>query len=148
TTFTVRFAPTSIGTKTGVLHIANNDADENPFNISLTGICPLVTEAWVQRYNAISYDYATAVVVDASGNVVVTGDPATIKYLAGGTAGWTNLGGTALAVDGSGNVVVIGLSGEDYDTAKYAAADGTLLWEKRYNGPRLYNSSAMAVAVD
>ncbi|MBK8090668.1 MAG: choice-of-anchor D domain-containing protein [Verrucomicrobiaceae bacterium] len=37
TTFTVKFAPTSAGTKTAALHIANNDSDENPFDITLTG---------------------------------------------------------------------------------------------------------------
>ncbi len=37
TTFTVRFQPTSIGPKSAVLHIASNDADENPFNILVTG---------------------------------------------------------------------------------------------------------------
>jgi hypothetical protein len=37
TTFTVRFAPTSVGTKTAAIHIANNDDDEAPFDITLTG---------------------------------------------------------------------------------------------------------------
>ncbi len=37
TTFTVRFAPTSTGGKTAALHIASNDSDENPFDITLTG---------------------------------------------------------------------------------------------------------------
>jgi hypothetical protein len=37
TTFTVRFAPTAVGARTAALHIANNDADENPFDITLTG---------------------------------------------------------------------------------------------------------------
>lgn len=37
TTFTVRFAPVSSGAKTATLHIASNDADENPFNLTLTG---------------------------------------------------------------------------------------------------------------
>ncbi len=37
TTFTIRFAPTSIGLKNAALHIASNDADENPFDIALTG---------------------------------------------------------------------------------------------------------------
>src|SRR5882672_9947091 len=51
----------------------------------------------------------------------------------------------ALAVDGNGNGVGTGSSlgsfdslgnlNADYYTAKYAAADGALLWEKRYNGP-------------
>ena len=37
TTFTVRFAPITAGAKTAALHIASNDADENPFDIALTG---------------------------------------------------------------------------------------------------------------
>lgn len=37
TTFTVRFAPTSLGAKTAALHVANNDPDENPFDIILSG---------------------------------------------------------------------------------------------------------------
>ena len=37
TTFTVRFAPNFTGTKAAALHIASNDADENPFDIALTG---------------------------------------------------------------------------------------------------------------
>ncbi len=37
TTFTVRFSPTSAGAKTATLSIANNDSDENPFDITLNG---------------------------------------------------------------------------------------------------------------
>jgi hypothetical protein len=37
TTFTIRFAPTSAGTKTAAIRIANNDDDESPFDITLTG---------------------------------------------------------------------------------------------------------------
>jgi cyclophilin family peptidyl-prolyl cis-trans isomerase len=37
TTFIVRFAPTSAGLKSAALHIVNNDTDENPFDINLTG---------------------------------------------------------------------------------------------------------------
>ena len=35
--FTVRFTPTSAGTRTAVLSIPSNDADENPFEINLSG---------------------------------------------------------------------------------------------------------------
>lgn len=38
TTFTIRFAPTTGGAKTAAIHIASNDADESPFDISLTGL--------------------------------------------------------------------------------------------------------------
>jgi hypothetical protein len=99
--------------------------------------------------------------VDASGNVVVTAssyngppnydnDYYTAKYAAAdgallwekrydGPAHGSDVP-SAVAVDGSGNVVVTGQSGSssserDYYTVKYAAADGALLWEKRYNGP-------------
>jgi hypothetical protein len=48
-------------------------------------------------------------------------------------------GATAVATDATGNVVVTGYSwnGTDQDvyTAKYAAANGSLLWEKRDNDP-------------
>ena len=110
---------------------------------------------WEKRYNgtANSYDYVWGVVVDGSGNVVVTGTSGTIKYLADGTGAWTNNGGaTALTVDGSGNVVVTAYSNNngnaDSYTAKYAASDGALLWEKRYNGAANSADFAWAVAVD
>ena len=37
TAFTVRFAPVSTGVKTAALRIANNDSNNNPFHIALTG---------------------------------------------------------------------------------------------------------------
>jgi hypothetical protein len=37
TTFTVRFAPSSIGAKNAVLSIPNDDTNENPFTINLSG---------------------------------------------------------------------------------------------------------------
>jgi uncharacterized delta-60 repeat protein len=42
TTFTVQFAPTALGSRSAAIHIASNDADENPFDIQLsgTGISP------------------------------------------------------------------------------------------------------------
>ena len=38
TTFTVRFAPLTAGAKVAVLHLANNDSNENPFDINLGGL--------------------------------------------------------------------------------------------------------------
>jgi hypothetical protein len=37
TTFIIRFSPTSEGSKTASISIANNDADENPYDITLNG---------------------------------------------------------------------------------------------------------------
>ena len=37
TTFTCTFAPGAIGPRTAIIHIASNDADKNPFDITLTG---------------------------------------------------------------------------------------------------------------
>ncbi|MCX6854620.1 MAG: choice-of-anchor D domain-containing protein, partial [Verrucomicrobia bacterium] len=37
TTFAVRFAPGAAGARTAAIHIANNDSDENPFDITLIG---------------------------------------------------------------------------------------------------------------
>ncbi len=101
---------------------------------------------------------ARAVGMDAEGNVFVTGnslntdtrfDYYTVKYASAdgailwennfnGPAGWNDYGAD-LAVDAAGDVFVTGQSGngDDFDayTAKYAGADGALLWERRYDGP-------------
>ena len=59
---------------------------------------------------------------------------------------------SAVAVDSDGNVYVTGESPgsgtySDYATIKYAAA-GTLLWERRYNGPGNGDDCAYPLAVD
>jgi hypothetical protein len=116
-------------------------------------------EAWVARYNGPgnSSDEATALTVDVSGNVYVTGRGSsvsgndnftTIKYSSvgetlwvrsyngmGNDADWAN----AIAVDNSGNVYVTGGSrgsgtASDYATIKYNS-NGDTLWVRRYNGP-------------
>ena len=71
-----------------------------PFSILISSFCfAQVTTAWVNRYNGpvSDLDRANAMVVDASGNVYVTGrsanigiapDYATIKYNASGIEQW------------------------------------------------------------
>ena len=50
TTFTVTFAPTSVGLHSDTLLLASNDADENPFEIVLSGIGLTAQQSWRQQY--------------------------------------------------------------------------------------------------
>ncbi|MCL4788187.1 MAG: SBBP repeat-containing protein [Verrucomicrobia bacterium] len=130
---------------------------------------------WTNRYDgpANGYDYAYAIAVDSSGNVLVTGrssanntfpfndDIVTVAYSNSGIPLWTNRydgpageddWGRAIAVDGSGNVFVTG-SSRYYDGVRYYyyfvtiaySNAGEALWTNRYDGP---GGSASAIAVD
>lgn len=120
-----------------------------------------VREAWVRQHTGVKQanDAANAVAIDAAGNVIATGtadeDCFTTKYSRSGEmlwqrsyAGSNNLPDhcRALVLDVAGNVVVtgtveksrtgVGRDDSDFYTAKYAANDGSVLWEKLVNGPR------------
>jgi uncharacterized delta-60 repeat protein len=132
-----------------------------------------VDTAWVRRYNGPGNDRdeASAIVVDNSGNVYVTGksdggvvtnwDYATIKYYPNGDTAWVrryDAGANgldvpyAIVVDTSGNVCVTGRSfawatSYDYLTIKYYL-NGDLAWLRRYNGPGNSYDWAYAIAGD
>ena len=110
---------------------------------------------------------ATATAVDGRGNVFVTGyigaDIAyyTVKY--DGITGariWQKFHdaagadrATALVCDGDGHVIVTGWSvlaggNQDYFTIKYSGVNGSILWQKRYDGPNQGADIPVAVAVD
>jgi hypothetical protein len=143
-------------------------------------LCPALThaevvvQAWVQRYHGLGnrLNEATAVAVDGSNNVIVTGhsytnalgyasDYVTIKYSSDGVPLWTNRyagpgsfndGHSAVVVDGDNNVIVTGwsINGQnyaDYGTVKYSSA-GVPLWTNFYKGPVDDADVSYAVAVD
>jgi len=126
---------------------------------------------WTNRYNGPGNgeDKATAIKVDSSGNVFVTGYSvgsgsgsayafATIKYSNSGVPLWTNRYGElnssamayAMAVGSNGNVMVTGaliVDNSDYATVAYSSA-GSALWANRYNGPGNGIDLASSVVVD
>jgi len=131
-------------------------------------------QLWIARYNGPlnAWDNATAMTVDNSGNIYVTGgsdscrtgtryDYATIKYDSLGNEIWIKRyngsengadWGHAIAVDHSGNVYVTGDSRGtgtqlDYATIKYDSS-GNEIWVKRYNGPDNTDDKACAIALD
>jgi Beta-propeller repeat len=133
---------------------------------------PSGAEQWAARYNGPGNldDSASAVALDASANVYVTGnsagsgtslDYATIKYDTSGAEQWVaryngpgnfNDDARAIAVDGSGNSYVTGASTGsggiyDYATIKYDAA-GVEQWVARYNGPGNLIDFARGIGVD
>ncbi len=121
--------------------------------ISYSGIYPYNgVSAYTAKYAAASGALlwesrsagGQAVVVDSSGNVIVSGS-GLAKLRPDGTTAWGHDGGgRVIAVDAAGNVIV-GTSDGYLRTAKYAAATGALLWEKRRTTENGYLS---AVAVD
>ncbi len=133
---------------------------------------PYGDSLWVRRYNGPGNgdDVPTAMAVDDSGNVYVTGlslgvgtdhDYATIKYTSSGDTAWVRRynwqdndydQATAIAVDNNGNVLVSGLSYDnlnffDFATIKYSPA-GDSLWAKRFNGPDFDNDIPSALILE
>ena len=57
TTFTVTFTPSAAGARSAAIHIASNDANESPFDITLTGTATAgltVLETWRQTWFGIT----------------------------------------------------------------------------------------------
>jgi len=131
-------------------------------------------EQWVARYNGpdSGSDLATAIGIDAAGNIYVTGmsegplsdfDYATVRYNSAGVEQWAvryhgpineEDEAWAIAVDDSGNAYVTGFSFAggymiDYATVKYDA-NGVEQWAARYHGPYgpIAEDMASAIAID
>jgi uncharacterized delta-60 repeat protein len=128
---------------------------------------------WTRHFHGPqSFDYASCITVDASGNVYVSGNSyatssewniAIVKYNSLGDTIWTrryngpaNLTDivNAMAIDASGNVYITGytytssVNYYDYLTIKYNSS-GDTVWTRRYNGAASSSSDyAYALAVD
>lgn len=132
---------------------------ESEGTIATIKMSPSGSLVWSELYEYPSSFNAegTAIALDASGNVYVTGftkpdyggnyDYVTLKYNSSGTLQWATLyngpgngsdQACDLEVDAAGNVYVtgfsMGTSSEDYATIKYNSA-GVQQWVARYNGP-------------
>ncbi len=148
---------------------AANDFNYITIKYNLAG-----AQQWATTYNSpdANFDQATAIAVDASGNVYVTGysqtlvltnyDYATVKYNSTGVQQWqVRYNGTgndydranAITLDATGNVYVTGKSvgagsaAEDAFTIKYDNL-GVSQWTARYNGPSNGYDEGKAIAVD
>lgn len=113
-------------------------------------------ELWTRQFGQ-SYDAASSVAVDNSGNVYVAGqtlfDAFLSKYDSGGNELWTRQFGTpgfdaaySVAVDNNGNIFVAGRSeNDDAFLCKYDA-DGNQKWLQQFGG--LLVDIAYSVSVD
>lgn len=129
TTLTLQFEPTEMGARTASVQIASNDADENPFDLDLTGTAtaPLTgddfkiaslgtTGALVVDHNTLTGDDRGGIAVSNS-RVFVTGDSATSSHALGDLSGGVSLGSR---LDGlcsdlrSGDVFTLALNGTPF----------------------------------
>ncbi|MCI0536078.1 MAG: SBBP repeat-containing protein [Verrucomicrobiales bacterium] len=142
-----------------------------PWNFATIKYSNAGVPLWTNRYTSPADGFArvSAMVVDSSGNVIVTGssrsatqfDYVTLKYSGVGVPLWTNRYNgpatgwdyaVAVAANTNGDVYVAGYSqgtGTAYDfaTLKYSSAGGPL-WTNRYDGPGNQSDQAYAIAVD
>jgi len=163
--------------KYGNVYVAGNIyRGVSGFNISLVKYDPAGDQQWMREYNGVGNDLddATAVAVDTSGNIFVTGysfrgsaslnyEIITIKYNPNGDSLWVrsyNSPGNlddrafALAVDEQGNAYVGGylkntslgnVYGKGYITIKYNSS-GTQLWATQLD--MTVEGSVTALVVD
>jgi hypothetical protein len=99
-TFTVTFNPAAAGARTAAIQIASNDADENPFDINLTGTGRAVPEIVVQQPAGTGLTDGSAVPVDFGKVTTGTSGSRTFTIRNTGTADLTGIvvtlnGGTA-----------------------------------------------------
>ncbi|RCK71930.1 MAG: Cell surface protein [Ignavibacteriae bacterium] len=165
--------------KNGYIYMAGSKLysfDFFPFGFSCIKSNTYGVEQWNKFYKVSgdSRNYASAMVLDSSSNVYVTGngcfpftnyDYVTVKYNTAGKIEWSatynhHIGkpgdndeiATAITTDNFGYVYITGAGmmpglGYNYLTAKYSY-DGVLQWATSYFCDGYNNDSAIAIAVD
>lgn len=101
TTFTVRFTPTSAGLKTASLAIANNDSDENPYNIELQGTGTCASALTVTNANTSGSGSLNQAIADLCSGGTITFDGDYTIPITGLTPA------KSLTMDGSGHAVTL-----------------------------------------
>src|SRR5262249_26082198 len=140
----------------------SSEAGFGAANYATIKYAPDGTRLWVKRYSGPNnLDIAQGLVLDANGNVYVTGesrngtfDYLTVKYDTDGNLLWEarrDSGGTdagvAITTDASGYVYVTGKYNNEIGTIKYDA-DGNELWLAVYESASAPDKSGIAIAVD
>jgi hypothetical protein len=136
TTFTVRFTPTTVGAKSATIAIGNNDGNENPYNLTVTGTgtVPTAPEMDVSGKGvSITHTDATPSVTDDTeyGNVNITGASVEHEFTI------TNTGTAALNLTGGPPRVTV--SGTDFTltqnvtTSSVASGGGTTTFKVTFN---------------
>jgi autotransporter-associated beta strand protein len=126
TTFTVSFAPSALGERSADLTIANNDDDENPFVINLSGAAVLPPEIAVEQ--PVGTNIATSG-TQAFGNVglgLTNSLTFTIR----------NSGDLPLSLSGTTRVAISGTNADDFTVTTQPdatiAANGTTTFTVRF----------------
>lgn len=118
TSFIIKFRPSGAGLKTGTLRIASNDADENPFSLTLSGTAtggqnssiqivgssgnPLANGSGVQNFGstAVQSTVSRSLTISNNGNVALSGISVTLTGAHAGDFSVTPLGASTLQAGG------------------------------------------------
>lgn len=98
TTMRVTFEPSAAGVRTGSIHIASNDADENPFDITLNGTGIALPDIAVSRSNLTGLIGGISVIPFGSINLGAASATETLTINNTGTA---TLSGLAVSISGA-----------------------------------------------